>query len=135
MCSSISCLEGIVGLAAACRYLAQIGLQEIEEHERRLTTLAMEGLSQNDRVSIIGSETKERGPIISFHLEGIEAHGVARLLSNRFNIMVRSGFHCAHPLHSALALRPSVRCSFALYNTFEEAEQFVDAIKTICTYS
>ena len=133
--SGTPCLEGIVGLAAACRYLAQVGLQEIHEHERRLTKLASDGLSQMDRVSVIGSEMKKRGPIVSFQLEGIEAHGVARLLSNRFNIMVRSGFHCAQPLHSELGLRPSVRCSFALYNTLQEAEQLVDAIRTICSYN
>ncbi len=68
---------------------------------------------------------------MAFHVEGLEAHGVARLLSARFNIMVRSGFHCAQPMHDVLGWRPTIRASFGYYNTVQEVDDFVMAVRTI----
>ncbi len=70
---------------------------------------------------------------MAFELPGLEAHGLAKILSNRYTIMVRSGYHCAQPLHEELAIQPTVRASFYLYNTLEEVYALVAALGEIAT--
>lgn len=125
-------IEAAIGLASACMHLENIGILNIREHERQLTRLAYDRLSQIKRISIVGPSPTNRAPIIAFHVQGLEAHGVARLLSARFGIMVRSGFHCAEPLHKAFEWRPTVRATFSHYNTTEEVGRLHDALSTIC---
>lgn len=125
-------IEATVGLAAACEFLDRLSIGSIREHEWRLTRQAIDGLSKIPRVRIAGPAAEiERGPIVAFSVDGIEAHGLARLLSSRFNIMVRSGFHCAQPLHERLELRPTVRASFAHFNTADEVQCLLDAIRLL----
>lgn len=125
-------IEAAVGLASACSHLENIGISNISKHERQLTELAYGRLSHIDRISIVGPSPSQRAPIISFHVQGLEAHGVARLLSARFGIMVRSGFHCAEPLHAAFNWRPTVRATFSHFNTVREIELLAEALSTIC---
>jgi cysteine desulfurase / selenocysteine lyase len=128
-------IEAAVGLAAACDFLDRHGLDSIREHERALTCHAMKGLVAIPRVTVVGPKAhEERGPIVAFFVEGIEAHGLARMLSSRFNIMVRSGFHCSQPLHQRLELRPTVRASFSLYNTACEVDYFIESIRILADY-
>lgn len=83
-------------------------------------------------VHLVGPlDLSRHAPIVAFSIDRIEAHGLASLLSNRYGIMVRSGFHCAQPLHSTLQWRPTVRASIYHYNTPSEINQFVDAVRTL----
>jgi cysteine desulfurase/selenocysteine lyase len=68
---------------------------------------------------------------VAFELPGLEAHGLAKILSNRYTIMVRSGYHCAQPLHEELGIRPTVRPSFYLYNTLDEVRVLATALGEI----
>ena len=128
-------IEGVIGLGAAVDYLSSVGMEAIHDHERRLLELAVEGLGTVDRVTLHGPDSMaQRSSVVSFALEGLEPHGLARMLSNRYSIMLRSGYHCAQPLHEALDLLQSARASFYLYNTEDEVRQLVEAVRTLSEY-
>jgi len=122
-------VEGVLGLAAACRYLDGIGLDRIDAHNRGLSCLLRQGLRQIPRVTIHGAADDECSAITSFSVSGQQAHGVARLLSNRHAMMLRSGYHCAQPLHLVLQLPETVRVSVHLYNTADEIRKCVAAVE------
>lgn len=124
--------EGVIGLAAACEFLDAIGFESIEQHERQLTMQLLEGLASIPRITVRGPlKGAERGAIVSFHVDGLEAHGAARMLSNRGNLCVRSGFHCAQVAHEAQGWRPTIRASFGVYNSSQEVEAFLDCLRHI----
>jgi cysteine desulfurase/selenocysteine lyase len=128
-------IEGVIGLGAAVDYLSSVGMEAIHEHETRLLEVAFEGLRTIDRVTLHGPESlAQRSSAVSFALEGLEPHGLAKMLSNRYSIMLRSGYHCAQPLHEALDLLQSARASFYLYNTEDEVRQLVEAVRTLSEY-
>jgi cysteine desulfurase/selenocysteine lyase len=122
-------IEGVLGLAAACRYLNAVGLEAIENHGKALGKTLRAGLATIPRVRVHGGS--KDGTITSFTMDGLKAHGVARLLSNRHAIMVRSGYHCAQPLHETHGLPETIRISTHLYNTAGEIDACLEAIETI----
>ncbi len=123
---------GIIGLGAAVDYLNRIGYQKIREQELKLNQIITEGLSQLDRIQLIGpKESDLRGGIVSFTVEGADAHQVALMLDQTAGIMVRSGQHCVHSWFTDRGIKGSVRASLYVYNTVEEAEYFVDKLTTI----
>lgn len=119
-----------IGLEAAVKYLTEIGLKNIEEHEKTLARHAEHGLRQIDGVSVIGPQSGEKTGIVSFVLSHAHAHDVAHSLSDR-GIAARAGHHCTMPLHHALGLTATTRASFYLYNTLEEAEHLVHSVAEI----
>lgn len=119
-----------IGLEAAVKYLSEIGLSEIEQHEKALARHAEAGLRQIDGVSVIGPQSGEKTGIVSFVLRHAHAHDVAHSLSER-GIAVRAGHHCTMPLHRALGIAATTRASFYLYNTLEEADLLVQAAADI----
>jgi cysteine desulfurase/selenocysteine lyase len=124
-------ISGIVGLGAAVKYLEQIGLNEVIKHERLLTSYAIKQMSELEKVAIYGhsNESLSSG-IIPFNVEGLSSHDVALFMDN-YGISIRSGFHCAQPLHQIFKLQSSARASFYLYNTFEEVDWFVDVLRKV----
>ncbi len=124
-------LAGAIGLAEAVRYLREIGVSDVERHERRLLEHGMRRLGEIEGVEVYGPRRLEaRTGIISFNLHGLSSHEVALLL-DEYGIAVRSGYHCAQPLHEQLGLKGTVRASFYLYNTMEEVDALADAITEI----
>ncbi len=124
-------VEAVVGLVAACDFIEEIGLEAIHQHCNTLTQNAREKLSAIPGVTLHGAQDKDQSSIISFSVEGTPANGVARILSNRFNIMVRSGYHCAQPLHEACGIPETVRASVHVYNTLQDIEHLVEAVGII----
>jgi len=125
-------VAGAVGLAAAVDYLTSIGMESVREHEKRLTERAIEILREIDGVEIYGPMDPERRcGLVSFNLRGVSGDLVAALLDEHENIAVRSGLHCAQPLHRILGVQSSVRASFYLYNTLDELEAFRRGLKRI----
>ncbi len=125
-------IAGAIGFAAAVRYLESVGMEAIREHEKKLTAKALEILRDIDGVEVYGPmNPEERCGLVSFNLNGVSGDLVAALLDEFENIAVRSGFHCAQPLHKALGIRSSVRASFYLYNTIEELEVFRKALERV----
>src|SRR5260221_9593658 len=118
------------GLAAACDYLDAVGMENIAEHEAMLTARAIEALTAIGGVRILGPlTTQDRGGAVSFEVDEVHPHDVGQVL-DELGIAVRTGHHCAWPLHRALGVQASTRATFYLYNTPEEVEALADGIRT-----
>jgi cysteine desulfurase/selenocysteine lyase len=131
---------GIIGSGAAVDYLKNIGLSNIEEHEKRLNTIITDGIKNLPGLKIIGpQEPHLRGGIISFTVEmlkGGDAHDIALVLDETENIEVRSGAFCVHSWFNYRKCEAAVRASLYLYNTEEEARKFIDVLgKTISLFN
>ncbi|MBU1627719.1 aminotransferase class V-fold PLP-dependent enzyme [bacterium] len=125
-------IEGAIGLGAAVDYLENIGLENVQKHIHNLTETALNELLKIDRIHIHGPlDSDRRSASISFEMPGLEAHGLAKMLSNRYNIMARSGYHCAQPLHEELGISQTTRASFYIYNTIEEIKSLRNALAEI----
>ncbi len=122
---------GAVGLNAAIEYIGKVGFDLIEEQERLLTDLAMDGLGAIEHVHIVGSPKKEdHKGIVTFTIDDVHPHDVAGILSSD-GVCVRAGHHCAQPLMDYLGVRSTTRASFAFYNTPEEVERFLDSVSSV----
>jgi len=118
-----------VGLAAACDYLDMLGMASVAAHEEALTARALEALGEIDGVRILGpAGTQDRGGAVSFTVEDIHPHDVGQVL-DELGIAVRTGHHCAWPLHRALGTQSSTRASFYVYNTLAEVEALADGVR------
>ena len=125
-------IEGAIGLGAAVEYLQNVGMANIRTHEKHLVGLALEGIKALKTISLYGSDVAEsRGGVITFKRAGLAAHALAKLLSNRYSILVRSGYHCAQPLFEAIGSGETCRASLYLYNTEEEVATLVEALATL----
>ncbi|PIY35964.1 MAG: selenocysteine lyase [Candidatus Aenigmarchaeota archaeon CG_4_10_14_3_um_filter_37_21] len=123
---------GMIGLGEAAKYLMKVGLNNIEKHELELNKIATEGLLEIDGSRIIGiQDYRLRSGVISFGLDGIHSHDICMILDDTENIMIRSGSHCVHSWFNSRGIQGSARASFYLYNTKEEVEKFVDALKKV----
>jgi len=118
-----------VGLGAAMDYLKNIGMNEIADHEKKLTRYALDKLNQIDDLRIHGS-AKDRGGVISFNVDGIHPHDLAQFL-NEDNIAIRVGHHCAQPLLKTLGETATARMSFYIYNDESDVDKFCDSISDI----
>ncbi len=125
-------IAGGIGLAKAAEYLMRVGMERIREHEKELTKRGLELLGDMERVVVYGpKDVDRRGGILTFNVKGMDPHMVGALLDVR-GIAVRTGLHCAHPLHRRLgAIDGTVRASFYLYNTMEELEIFAEELRSI----
>ncbi len=125
-------ISGAIGLAEAVKYLQAIGMDNVLNHEKELTKYAVEKMQQCDKIIIHGSkDLSSNCGIISFSVKDMSSHDVA-LICDNYGIMIRSGYHCAQPLHQeVLKLQSSDRASFYVYNTKEEIDRFVEVLKEI----
>ncbi len=125
-------IAGGIGLAEAARYLMRVGMDRIREHEKELTRRGLELLSEMSGVIVYGPrDVERRGGILTLNVEGMDPHMVGALLDAQ-GIAVRTGLHCAHPLHRRLGAEDgTVRASLYLYNTMEEVERFTDVLRSI----
>jgi cysteine desulfurase/selenocysteine lyase len=118
-----------VGLAAACDYLDALGMPNVAAHEEALTAHALDALAGIDGLRVLGPlDTDHRGGAVSFVLDGIHPHDVGQVL-DELGIAVRTGHHCAWPLHRALHAQSSTRATFYVYNTHDEVEALADGIR------
>lgn len=116
-----------IGLGAAIRWLERHDRMAVLEHERTLMDRATAGLAEIDGLRIVGT-AQDKGAIISFTMGGAHPHDVAQIL-DKYGVAVRAGHHCAQPLMRQMGVSSTARASFAIYNTIEEADAFVDALK------
>jgi len=122
---------GAIGLMEAVKYLENIGMDQVLSHECLLTGYAIKRMKECGKVILHGpTDTALKCGIIPFSVQGLSSHDVALLFDN-YGIMIRSGFHCAQPLHQALKLQSSARVSFYIYNTQKEIDRFVEILKEI----
>lgn len=125
-------IEGVIGLAAALDYVSELGYAAIAAHENELVQYAKQQLADVPGLNLYGPAFGEPcAPLVPFQVKRLEANAVARILANRANIVVRSGFLCAQPAHDQLGIGPTVRASFALYNRKDEIDCMVDVLQAL----
>jgi cysteine desulfurase/selenocysteine lyase len=115
-----------IGLGAAIDWLSGLDRGAIAAHEHALYDHVRERLNGANWLRVLG-EAPGKGAILSFTVDGAHAHDVAQIL-DKYGVAVRAGTHCAEPLMRRFGVTSSARASFALYNTHEEADAFVDAL-------
>lgn len=122
---------GAWALAAAIRYLQEVGYEQIQKQELLLTTQLMDGLKKVLHVQIQGSpDPKEHCGIVSFTIDGVHPHDVSSIL-DADGIAVRAGHHCAQPLMQQIGIMSTTRASMYFYNTEEDIEKLLASVQTI----
>jgi cysteine desulfurase/selenocysteine lyase len=115
-----------IGLGVALDWFMGFDREAVAAHEKALYDHVVARLDGLDWLRIIGT-APDKGAILTFVVEGAHAHDVAQIL-DRYGVAVRAGTHCAEPLAARFGVTSSARASFALYNTVEDADAFVDAL-------
>jgi len=131
-------VAGIAGLATATRFLADLGVEAVQAHERQLAAHFMTEAAAVSGITLYGSgEATERCGIVSFTLADASPSEVGLLLDESFGIMARTGLHCAPAAHRTLGTFPAgtVRFSFGWFNTSSEVDTAVEALRQIAAWS
>ncbi|WP_226003242.1 cysteine desulfurase [Paenibacillus sp. BJ-4] len=125
-------IAGAIGLSAAIRFLEQIGLDAIAEHDRQLTRYAEEQMKRMEHLTIYGP-TEGRVGLVTFNLDRIHSHDVATVLDT-YGVAIRAGHHCCQPLMNLLNVGSTARASFYLYNTEEDVDRLLFALQKTKEY-
>lgn len=120
---------GIAAFASAIDFIEETGIDEIAAHEHELLQIATSGLMNILGMRIYGT-SPSKSAVISFLVDDIHHYDMGMLL-DKLGIAVRTGHHCAQPLMTTLGIEGTVRASFAVYNTAEEAHKFVEAVERV----
>lgn len=120
-------IAGAVGLGAAIDFLTEVGMDRIHAHDTHLAKIAYEQLSQIEGLTIYGPRDNRTG-LVTFNLKEIHAHDVATVIDQE-GIAIRAGHHCCQPLMRWLNVNATARASFYLYNTEQEVELLVRALR------
>ncbi|MFB0829295.1 cysteine desulfurase [Brevibacillus laterosporus] len=125
-------IAGAIGLGAAIDFLNDLGMDEIEAHEKKLISYAMERMKELDGLTIYGP-IEHRSSLITFNLADVHPHDLATVLDAE-GIAVRAGHHCAQPLMRWLKATATARASFYLYNTEEDVDALIAGLKKAKEY-
>ncbi len=117
----------VIGLGEAIKFLLDIGFDNIYDYENSLIDYTLKQLTSIDEMTIYG-QSKNRGGVFSFNLDGINSFDLAEYLNYK-NIAIRAGHHCAQPIMSKLKIPSTARLSTYLYNTKEEIDYFISCLK------
>ena len=123
-----------IALGAAIDYLEALGMENVRQHEIDITEYALKAFEEIEDVKVFGPrDTAQRGGIVSFYSEDVHPHDIGTML-DREGIAIRTGHHCAMPLMGKLSVPATARASFYVYNTEEEVDLLVAAIKETLRY-
>ena len=128
-------IAGAIGLGVAVDYLNGLGMENVRDHDVQLTRYALDAFKElEEELEIFGpKDPAARAGIISFHHPDVHPHDLGTVLDRR-GIAIRTGHHCTMPLIKSLGIPATARASFYLYNTNEEVDALVDAIKEALRY-
>ena len=122
-------ISGAIGLGVAVDYLEKIGMGNVRAHEKEVTRYALERLSSVKNLTVYGpKDAEKRGGVIAFNLGDIHAHDLSTVLDSE-GVAIRSGHHCAMPLHDRLKVPATARGSFYIYNKKEEVDVLINALE------
>lgn len=128
-----------VGLAAACQYLTELGMDKVEQHDRDLVQYTLEKLEAFPQLQLIGpvspphDQTElDRVGSVGFMYDGVHAHDIAQVLDSQ-GVAARSGHHCTMPLHKHFKWQATTRISFQVYNDTSDIDRFIDALWQVKT--
>ena len=120
---------GGIAFGAAIDYMHSLGIEAMAAHEHKLLAYAIEKLQTIEGITLYGNpDLKKRTAVISFNLKGIHPYDVGTIL-DKMGIAVRTGHHCAQPIMEFYHIPGTIRASFAVYNTFDEIDTFVEGVK------
>ncbi|RNI24651.1 aminotransferase class V-fold PLP-dependent enzyme [Flexivirga caeni] len=120
-----------VGLAAACDYLSALGMHAVAAHDRSITQAVLDGLAERPWVRVLGPRSVEkRTGAVAFVIDGVHPHDVGQVLDDS-GVAVRTGHHCAWPLHRASRITATTRASFGPYTTLGEVDAFLTALDRV----
>lgn len=119
----------VAAFTTAVNYLAEVGLQNIFDHERELAAVLLDGIAEIPGITVLGSAENRIGTV-AFDVDGVHAHDVGQFLDSQ-GVAVRVGHHCAQPLHRRFGVTATTRASTYLYNNTEDCEQFLAALAEV----
>ena len=122
-------MAGALGLEAAIRYIDKHGIENIRKYEDQLLAYTTKALKKIEGVKIIGN-ADEKTAVISFVVDGVHSYDLGTLL-DKMGMAIRTGNHCAQPLIESYGLTGTLRMSLAMYNTKEEIDNFIGALKKV----
>ena len=122
-------IAGALALAVAIQYLQDLGIDKVAAHEHDLLAYATEAISTIPGTRLIGT-AGDKAAVLSFVLEGVHPHDIGTILDQE-GVAVRTGHHCAQPIMERFGIPATVRASFALYNTREEVDAFVESFRKV----
>lgn len=122
---------GVIGLAAALKYVSSLGLENIASHENQLLEYGTRKLNELGYITFYGN-SRPKSSIISFNLRDIHPYDAGMVL-DKLGIAVRTGTHCAQPVMQHYGIGGTIRASLALYNTVEEIDALVEGVKKVKT--
>jgi len=126
-------IAGVIGLGAAVDYLSRLGMDEVRTHEEKIVSYAMKEMGRIAGLTMYGpTDKKIKGGVIAFTLKEAHAHDIAQILDEG-NICIRSGNHCAMPLHLSMKLAATARASFYVYTTKEDVDALVQGLDKVRT--
>jgi len=117
----------VVGFSESIRFIQDVGIKNIMQHEKEITEYGLQELKKNNSVKIIG-DPKNRGSIISFTIKGIHPHDIATILDED-GVAIRAGHHCCQILHEKMGVIATARVSLGVYNSKEDIDVLSNAIK------
>jgi len=120
-------VAGAAGLARAVEYLEDIGMEDINRYEKELVKQIITGLEEIEGVNVF---SPEGASLVSFSMENAHPHDISEIL-NQNDIAIRAGHHCAQPLMEKLGVSATARASPYLYNTEEDVERFLEAVREV----
>lgn len=126
---------GIIGFKKAIEYIKKVGQKNITNHIQKLNKLVTKKLNDFEKIDILGNEKSiHRSSIFSFNVKGFYPKDISSLLEKSSNIMLRSGYHCAHSYFNAKKLNGSVRASFYIYNNEDDCKIFTEEIEKLLNF-
>lgn len=124
-------IEGAIAMAAAVDYMNDIGLERIAAHENKLEQKTTAALKEIKGIELFGT-APQKSSVVSFRIDGIHHYDLGTLL-DQMGVAVRTGHHCCQPLMARYGITGTVRASFAVYNTEQEVDAFITAVKKAAT--
>jgi cysteine desulfurase / selenocysteine lyase len=122
-------VAGAIGLGTAIDYLRKIGMENVHEYEKEITSYALNRMQQVEGMATYGPhEVRDRVGVLAFNLGDIHAHDLASIMDEE-GVAIRSGHHCAQPLMEFLDIPAASRASFYIYNTKEEVDAFIAVLE------
>jgi cysteine desulfurase/selenocysteine lyase len=121
-------IAGVIGFGAAIDYLSNLGMDNVRRHEEEIVEYAMKNLSNIPGLTIYGPE--KRAGVIAFTMKNAHAHDIAQVL-NEDNVCIRSGNHCAMPLHLFLGIAATARASFYVYTTKSDIDKLIEGLEKV----
>jgi cysteine desulfurase/selenocysteine lyase len=127
-------IADVIAFGAAIDYLEALGMENVRQHEAEITAYALDRMATLPEITLYGpQDVSQRGGVVSFNFPDLHPHDIGTVL-DQYGVAIRSGHHCTQPLWRCLGTTGSARASFYVYNTPEEVDALVDAVKAARKY-